>query len=518
MRRVKVCVFPVQISTKQRTPLLITNPLAPLTGIRGTSRQSTRNMMAQAENEAFRLANDIPNGDVSTPITHEGVVSEPNPPSKKRSLDQAMATDPSPAVLSTASKSSSPASAAAAASGGNGNSIPSPRSTKAPPAKKQATVSSNKPLSGDAFAALLSKILSHSGGVSTPDHTPIVIDLLNRSATWPQRAAIFQVIQKSPLAFTSEFIRQKGLLSIQKWFKEGMDLKRATSMETMLKTLDGLPVTMASLQAPCDLAKMVNMLKKDPALVDVHDQAKKLVAKWKAIVAKATPSAAVVEAAAVAAASAAATAAASKKASAAKADAAAKAKQQQVAAAAAAASAAATAAASKKASAAAAAAAAVAAAAPTVLSGGGDIFDVADKKRADVAKQQKLEKEKMEKEKAAIAAALSAKKKSENKAMPAATTTTTTTTALAVPSSSSLFAQQQQQQQQQQLLQQRPTTSLLGSTSLVSSSLSSAAPMLTGAERARQRARQAAARVPSPPPTPPENQSKRRYLGQETKR
>jgi hypothetical protein len=84
-------------------------------------------------------------------------------------------------------------------------------------------------------------------------------------------------------------VDQAGLLTLQAWLAESTEKKDSKHTIAVLKVLDSLPVTLASLQAPCQLGKMVGKLRKATDLGDgVLSLSQSLVAKWKSIVQNST--------------------------------------------------------------------------------------------------------------------------------------------------------------------------------------------------------------------------------------
>ena len=60
-------------------------------------------------------------------------------------------------------------------------------------------------------------------------------------------------------------------------------------VQRVLACLDKLPVTLAALQPPCELGRMVGRLRKNEGLgTAVAEAAKQVVARWKAVVDQAT--------------------------------------------------------------------------------------------------------------------------------------------------------------------------------------------------------------------------------------
>jgi len=189
---------------------------------------------------------------------------------------------------------------AAAAATGNGNSgaravkppKPAVSAAAAKPVKKPtaapaaaAPVTTAKPLSSEAFANSLGKLMASGGSIVQPSHVPILIDLMKRANTWGQRQSILSTMVKSIQDVLSEIVQQKGLLILQKWFSEAIEGKRAKSLSSLMTTLDAMPISVAALSSPCELGKLVGNLRKAPEELDaLKPQAAALVKKWKAIV------------------------------------------------------------------------------------------------------------------------------------------------------------------------------------------------------------------------------------------
>ncbi|KAL4527171.1 hypothetical protein Ndes2526B_g09118 [Nannochloris sp. 'desiccata'] len=190
--------------------------------------------------------------------------------------------------------------AAAAAEGNGSNSAPDVKTVKpaapapaAKPVKKPAAVPSAsaasvttaKPLSSEAFANSLGKIMASGGSIVQPSHVAVLIDLMKRANTWGQRQSILSTMVKSIQDVLSEIVQQKGLLILQKWFSEAIEGKRPKSLASLMTTLDAMPISVAALSSPCELGKLVGNLRRAPEELDaLKPQAAALVRKWKAIV------------------------------------------------------------------------------------------------------------------------------------------------------------------------------------------------------------------------------------------
>lgn len=142
----------------------------------------------------------------------------------------------------------------------------------------------------DPFVANLDKILSKNGGVMRPEHAPMLLDLLKRTkSSWGRRLALAHVITSSIDDVKQFLVEQAGLLILQTWLTESTEKKDPKHTLAVLKVLDSLPVTLASLQPPCQLGKMVGKLRKATNFGDdVSSLSQSLVAKWKSIVQSST--------------------------------------------------------------------------------------------------------------------------------------------------------------------------------------------------------------------------------------
>ena len=357
----------------------------------------------------------------------------------------------------------------------------------APPSKPSASARpSTTPTAGadsayfseDRFLSSMGKIMASSGGVMHANHVPVLIDLMKRAGTWGQRRAVLSALEKSSSEVQKEVVRQKGLLTLQKWFSEAVEGKREKTLQNLMKALDALPMTLAALSPPCELGKLVGKLRKAEGMEAVRPQAQGLVTKWKAIVEKsnAAPIAKAAAVAATASAKAKATTAAADAKITAATDAAKKTKSASVTTAVAT-----TTTSSLAPSVAAAGATPAASNKKRALGEDGDIFRDADKKRADAVARQHHTHE----------PATSNKPDNVPHHKP-------TLSSIARPSPIGVIGKSKSD-----LGPVRSTSSsLFATSSSLGNTFSAPPPLLSGAERARHRAKEAAARIPSPEPGP----------------
>ncbi len=137
----------------------------------------------------------------------------------------------------------------------------------------------------DPFTAALSKILSSTGGVQQERHVPLLLQLVRRARSKAQRTALLVVLQRSAGEVQRQAVAGRLLLELQGWLTDAVDEGDAKRAQNCLACLDKLPVTLAALQPPCELGKVVGKLRKHDSFgAAITDTAKRLVARWKGVV------------------------------------------------------------------------------------------------------------------------------------------------------------------------------------------------------------------------------------------
>lgn len=139
--------------------------------------------------------------------------------------------------------------------------------------------------SDDPFTASLSKILSSTGGVQQERHVPLLLQLVRRARSKAHRTALLVVLQRSAAEVQRQAVAGKLLLELQSWLSDAVAEGDAKRAQNCLACLDKLPVTLAALQPPCELGKVVGKLRKHESFgAAITDTAKRLVARWKGVV------------------------------------------------------------------------------------------------------------------------------------------------------------------------------------------------------------------------------------------
>lgn len=137
----------------------------------------------------------------------------------------------------------------------------------------------------DPFARSLTGILSSNGGVAQERHVPLLLQLVKRARSKPHRIALLTVLQLSGGEVLRAAVADGLLLQLQTWLSEFVAEGKQAMVQKALACLDKLPVTLASLQPPCELGKIVGRLRKHESFGSaVIEPAKRLVARWKAMV------------------------------------------------------------------------------------------------------------------------------------------------------------------------------------------------------------------------------------------
>lgn len=152
----------------------------------------------------------------------------------------------------------------------------------------KAGVAATTPLAStaeDPFSRSLTGILSGSGGVVQERHVALLMQLVKRAKTKPHRTTLLVVLQLSSQEVLRQAVASKLLLDVQLWLSEFVAEGRQALVQKTLACLDKLPVTLAALQPPCELGKIVGRLRKHESFGSpVIEPAKRLVARWKAMV------------------------------------------------------------------------------------------------------------------------------------------------------------------------------------------------------------------------------------------
>lgn len=137
----------------------------------------------------------------------------------------------------------------------------------------------------DPFTRALTGILSSGGGVVQDRHVGMLLQLVKRARSKPHRTALLVVLQLSAPEVQRQAVAAGLLLDLQDWLREFVAEGKQALVQKTLGCLDRLPVTLAALQPPCELGKMVGRLRKHESFGSpVIEPAKRLVAKWKAVV------------------------------------------------------------------------------------------------------------------------------------------------------------------------------------------------------------------------------------------
>ena len=137
----------------------------------------------------------------------------------------------------------------------------------------------------DPFTAALSKILSSTGGVAQERHVALLLQLVRRARSKAHRHALLVVLQRSAGEVQRQAVAGKLLLELQGWLSEAVAQGDAKRVHSCLACLDRLPVSLAALQPPCELGKVVGKLRKHESFGSaVTEPAKRLVARWKGLV------------------------------------------------------------------------------------------------------------------------------------------------------------------------------------------------------------------------------------------
>ncbi|EFN51447.1 hypothetical protein CHLNCDRAFT_55078 [Chlorella variabilis] len=144
----------------------------------------------------------------------------------------------------------------------------------------------------DPFTRCLTGILSSSGGVMQDHHLALLLQLVKRAKTKPHRTALLVVLQLSSPNILRQAVAAKLLLELQLWLSEFIAEGRQALVQKTLACLHKLPVTLAALQPPCELGKIVGRLRKHESFGSpVIEPAKRLVVRWKAMVEQSAKSA-----------------------------------------------------------------------------------------------------------------------------------------------------------------------------------------------------------------------------------
>ena len=149
----------------------------------------------------------------------------------------------------------------------------------------RAAATAAPPTADDPFTRALTGILSSSGGVLQERHVPLLLRLVRRAASKAHRAALLVVLQLSAGEVLRGAVAGGLLLELQGWLGEYVAEGRQALVQKVLACLDKMPVTLAALQPPCELGKVVGRLRKHEAFGSaVVEPAKRLVARWKEVV------------------------------------------------------------------------------------------------------------------------------------------------------------------------------------------------------------------------------------------
>lgn len=144
----------------------------------------------------------------------------------------------------------------------------------------------------DPFTRQLTGILSSSGGVVQERHVPQLLSLVARARSKPHRTALLVVLQLSAAPVLRAALGSKLLHDLEAWLSDFISEGKPLLVQKTLACLDKLPITLAALQPPCALGRIVGGLRKHAGFGSaVQEPAKRLVQKWKAL-APAKPAAA----------------------------------------------------------------------------------------------------------------------------------------------------------------------------------------------------------------------------------
>ena len=145
----------------------------------------------------------------------------------------------------------------------------------------------------DPFGRQLTAILSSSGGVVQERHAAQLLSLASRARSKPHRTALLAVLQLSAPGVLRAAVAGKLLLHLQAWLSDFISEGKPLLVQQTLACLDHLPVTLDALKPPCGLGKVVGGLRKHAGFGSaVQEPAKRLVAKWKAMMPPTKPAAA----------------------------------------------------------------------------------------------------------------------------------------------------------------------------------------------------------------------------------
>jgi hypothetical protein len=139
----------------------------------------------------------------------------------------------------------------------------------------------------DPFLRALRGVLAASGGVALARHAPRLLDLVARAEAPAHRHGLALVLARSGAEVQRELVRGGALLALQRWLAAALEERRPKAAARLLDALDALPVTVAALQPPCQLGKLVGRLargKAELAADDLRARAQRVVDKWKALV------------------------------------------------------------------------------------------------------------------------------------------------------------------------------------------------------------------------------------------
>jgi hypothetical protein len=145
----------------------------------------------------------------------------------------------------------------------------------------------------DPFLRALRGVLAASGGVALARHAPRLLDLVARAEAPAHRHGLALVLARSGAEVQRELVRGGALLTLQRWLAAALEERRPKAAVRLLDALDALPVTVAALQPPCQLGKLVGRLargKAELAADDLRAHAQRVVDKWKALVDVPAPS------------------------------------------------------------------------------------------------------------------------------------------------------------------------------------------------------------------------------------
>lgn len=155
---------------------------------------------------------------------------------------------------------------------------------KSPP-QQPAAVAAAAAAAADPWGRELQRVLGPSGGVIRPEHALPLVKLLQSARTLNQRVALLAVLGRSTPDVLAAAVRHRALLALQAWLTDFVAAGKPGPASKLLGCLAKLPVTLESLQAPCELGRMVGKLRKDESMdAAVRNQAKALVAQWKRVV------------------------------------------------------------------------------------------------------------------------------------------------------------------------------------------------------------------------------------------